>query len=56
MACMLAEPPGNVLDAQRNLFQTQRDLAQSDAAVSADLVALHKALGGGWDAVDDPTA
>jgi NodT family efflux transporter outer membrane factor (OMF) lipoprotein len=41
----------NVLDAQRNLFQTQSELAQSDTAVSADLVALYKALGGGWDAV-----
>jgi NodT family efflux transporter outer membrane factor (OMF) lipoprotein len=42
----------NVLDAQRNLFQTQNDLAQSEATVSTDLVALHKALGGGWQVAD----
>lgn len=50
----------NVLDAQRNLFQTQSVLAQSDTAVSADLVALYKALGGGWETAGDsahqPTA
>lgn len=46
----------NVLDAQRNLFQTQNDLAQSEATVSTDLVALHKALGGGWDAFPTPSA
>ena len=40
----------NVLDAQRNLLQTQSDLAQSEANVSTDLVALYKAMGGGWDA------
>jgi NodT family efflux transporter outer membrane factor (OMF) lipoprotein len=41
----------NVLDAQRALFQTQTELAQSEAAVSENLVALNKALGGGWQAV-----
>jgi outer membrane protein TolC len=41
----------NVLQAQRDLFQSQIELAQSDAAVSVDLVALYKALGGGWEAV-----
>jgi len=40
----------SVLDAQRNLFAAQTSLAQSETAVSADLVALHKALGGGWEA------
>jgi len=40
----------SVLDAQRNLLQAQNDLALSETAVSTDLVALHKALGGGWDA------
>ena len=44
----------NVLDAQRNLYQTQTDLAQSEATVSTDLVALNKALGGGWDAFPAP--
>jgi len=41
----------NVIDAQRNLFQAQSDLAQSETNASTDLVALHKALGGGWDAL-----
>ena len=40
----------SVLDAQRNLLQAENDLAASETAVSTDLVALHKALGGGWDA------
>jgi multidrug efflux system outer membrane protein len=37
-----------VLDAQRSLFSFQDQLAQSEGAVSADLVRLYKALGGGW--------
>jgi multidrug efflux system outer membrane protein len=44
----------NVLQAQRDLFQSQIELAQSDAAVSIDLVALYKALGGGWEATAPP--
>ncbi len=40
-----------VLNAQRGLFQAQSELAQRDAAVSLGLVALYKALGGGWSAV-----
>jgi NodT family efflux transporter outer membrane factor (OMF) lipoprotein len=38
----------DVLDAQRSLFTAQNDLAASEAALSADLIALYKALGGGW--------
>ncbi|HEX4052923.1 MAG TPA: efflux transporter outer membrane subunit [Tepidisphaeraceae bacterium] len=38
----------NVLDAQRSLFAAQDLMAQSEELVSADLVALYKALGGGW--------
>lgn len=38
-----------VLDAQRSLFRSQDSLAQSDQAVATDLVALYKALGGGWE-------
>jgi outer membrane protein TolC len=38
----------NVLDAQRSLYQTQDALVQSELAVSLDVVALYKALGGGW--------
>jgi NodT family efflux transporter outer membrane factor (OMF) lipoprotein len=38
-----------VLDAQRSLFRTQDALAESDRIVSTNLVALYKALGGGWE-------
>ena len=38
----------NVLDAQRSLFQQQDQLAASDGQVSRNLIALYKALGGGW--------
>jgi outer membrane protein, multidrug efflux system len=41
----------NVLDSQRALFTSQSDLAQSEAAVSTDVVALYKALGGGWESL-----
>ena len=36
----------DVLDAERNLQQTELSLADSTATVSIDLVALYKALGG----------
>jgi multidrug efflux system outer membrane protein len=38
----------DVLDSQRSLFQVQSELAVSEAGVSIDLIALYKALGGGW--------
>jgi multidrug efflux system outer membrane protein len=38
----------NVLQAQQALYGTEDALVQSTAAVSTDLVALYKALGGGW--------
>jgi NodT family efflux transporter outer membrane factor (OMF) lipoprotein len=38
----------NVLDAERSLFGEEDALAQSEANVAADLAALYKALGGGW--------
>jgi NodT family efflux transporter outer membrane factor (OMF) lipoprotein len=38
-----------VLDAERTLRQNELALAQSQTAVSEDLVALYRALGGGWD-------
>lgn len=37
-----------VLDSERTLFQNQDLLAQSQTALAIDLVALYKALGGGW--------
>jgi len=39
----------NVLDAERSLYQTEDALAQSDKAVAQNLIALYKALGGGWE-------
>jgi len=40
-----------VLDAQRTLLGAQQQYAQSTTNVSTDLVALYKALGGGWEMV-----
>jgi len=40
----------NVLDAERTVYQAQDNLVQSDQAVAQDLIALCKALGGGWPA------
>lgn len=39
----------NVLDTQRSLFTSENDLAQSEATMASNLVALYKALGGGWE-------
>ncbi len=38
----------NVLDAERSLFRAQLDLAQTQASIYKTLIALYKALGGGW--------
>jgi multidrug efflux system outer membrane protein len=38
----------NVLDAQRSLYASEDALVQSTGIVSTNLVALFKALGGGW--------
>jgi len=40
----------NVLDAERTVYQAQDNRVQSDQAVAQDLIALCKALGGGWPA------
>ena len=39
----------NVLDTQRTLYVTETALTQSQATMAANLVALYKALGGGWE-------
>jgi NodT family efflux transporter outer membrane factor (OMF) lipoprotein len=39
----------DVLDAQRSLYSAQSSLQQADANVSTNLIALYKALGGGWE-------
>lgn len=49
----------NVLSAQGSLFSAEDALAQSDTNVVTDLVALYKALGGGWtdlESSDDSVA
>lgn len=38
----------SVLDAQRSLLSFQEQLTESEGAVTANLVRLYKALGGGW--------
>lgn len=40
----------NVLDAERQLGDARQEYAQGTMQVSTDLVALYKALGGGWQA------
>jgi NodT family efflux transporter outer membrane factor (OMF) lipoprotein len=38
-----------VLDAQRSLYASQDQLVQSERALVVNLIALYKALGGGWE-------
>lgn len=38
-----------VLDAERSLYQAEDQLADSQQTVTQNLVALYKALGGGWE-------
>jgi NodT family efflux transporter outer membrane factor (OMF) lipoprotein len=45
----------NVLDTQRTLFELQQQLADSEGQRVQNLVALYRALGGGWD-VEAPDA
>ena len=44
-----------VLDAQRSLHQAEESLVASDRAVTTDLIALYKALGGGWEGSEPAT-
>lgn len=45
-----------VLDSERSLYLAQDTLVQSDQDISADLVQLYKALGGGWKTPKDQTS
>ena len=38
-----------VLDAQRSQLSIQAQLAQSETRTATSLVAIYKALGGGWE-------
>ncbi len=40
----------DVLDAQRNLLAAEQQATDSTTTIATDLVALYKALGGGWQA------
>ena len=44
----------SVLDAQRELYANEDLLAQSRTTQSLDLIALYKALGGGWQPFSQP--
>jgi multidrug efflux system outer membrane protein len=48
----------NVLTAQLNLYTTENALVQSTNIVDTNLIALYKALGGGWEnlSMPDPKA
>ena len=39
----------NVLDSERTLYSSESDLAISESTLASNLVALYKALGGGWE-------
>jgi outer membrane protein, multidrug efflux system len=39
----------NVLESQRSLYASESELAQSETVMASNLVALYKALGGGWE-------
>jgi NodT family efflux transporter outer membrane factor (OMF) lipoprotein len=38
-----------VLDAQRSLLQQQNELTETSSSIATNLIALYKALGGGWE-------
>ncbi|HVT80725.1 MAG TPA: efflux transporter outer membrane subunit, partial [Phycisphaerae bacterium] len=42
-----------VLDAERQLNEAENALARSDTDIDTSLIALYKALGGGWEGVPD---
>ena len=42
----------NVLTSEQSLFAAQTAEVQSQTLISTNLVALYKALGGGWEVVD----
>jgi NodT family efflux transporter outer membrane factor (OMF) lipoprotein len=41
----------NVLSAQNALYNAQNALTQSNGNMAADIIALYKALGGGWETI-----
>jgi outer membrane protein TolC len=45
----------DTLEAQRSLLSLQDQLAESDGAVTSNLISLYKALGGGWTSLISET-
>lgn len=43
----------NVLQAQQQLFLSEVELVRSESFVLTDLIALYKALGGGWEVAEE---
>ena len=41
----------NVVEAQLSLYTSQNALVQSESNIATDLIALYKALGGGWESM-----
>jgi outer membrane protein TolC len=46
----------NVLSAQQSLYSSEDALVQSTQTVASELIALYKALGGGWEQPSHPDA
>ena len=44
----------NVLDAERSLYSAQDSQVQSETTVVTNVIALYKALGGGWEPYNQP--
>jgi NodT family efflux transporter outer membrane factor (OMF) lipoprotein len=45
----------DVLDAERRLYASQTEVARSSVTIGTNLIAVYKALGGGWN-LEDPAA
>jgi NodT family efflux transporter outer membrane factor (OMF) lipoprotein len=46
----------SLLDTQRSLLRSQDTLVQSQGAVTLNMIALYKAIGGGWEKVEQDQA
>ena len=46
----------SLLDAQRSLLRTQDTQVQSQGAVTLSMIGLYKAVGGGWEKVEEDEA
>ena len=44
-----------MLDAERRLYASQTEVARSSVTIGTNLIAIYKALGGGWN-LEDPAA